>query len=292
MSSSARQRIRSFSVWIWVWGALVLFIGALTTYVDVGVGDDGFGILGDGDNPWDVEEPPIFEPDGATYSGEGSGLIRIPLEEHNQAPYTVTLLTGEYLDLYMTDAEDIGRPADDRGYPTNIAYLYDVGDEVLVLPNDTDLELWVRTDDPWSFTFEQAEVTEITDGFASGTSNGFLVYRGDALSARFVHRGEGLFYVTIQTVGGRADMPIIESGEVDLRQSWDPTDAVYISIEADDGRGAWSVDIDELATDDPADPVPEPTDSPESTDSPATAGTTASASHTTARRTTRGSTLR
>lgn len=265
VSGSARRRIRNFSVWIWVWGALVLFVGALTTYVDVGLGDDGFAILGDGDNPWDVEEPPVFEPDGTTYSGEGSGLIRIPLADHNQDPYTVTLVTGEYVDLYMTDVEDLGRPADDRGYPTNIAYVSNAGDEVLVLPTDADLELWVRTDDPWEFTLQKAAVTEITDGFADGTGNDFLVYHGDAASARFVHKGDGVFFVTIQTAGEYSDQPIIESGEVDQRQSWNPTTAVYFSVEADDGRGAWSIDIDELATDGPVDPDPEPTTTREST---------------------------
>ena len=252
VSGTARGRIRSFSVWIWVWGALVLFVGALNTYADVGIGDEGLAILGDGENPWNVEDPPVFEPVGTTYSGEGSGLIEIPLEDHNQGPYTVTLVTGEYLTLYMTDVDDLGRPDDDRGYPTNVGYLYDTEDEMLLLPPDADLELWVNTDEPWEFTLERAEVAEITDGFAGGEGNDFLVYRGDAVSARFVHKGEGIFYVTIQTVGGRSDQPIIESGDVDQRQSWDPTDAVYISIEADDGRGAWSVDIDELATDAPA----------------------------------------
>ena len=295
VSSSARQRIRSFSVWIWVWGALVLFIGALNTYSDVGIGEEGIAILGDGDNPWDVEEPPIFEPDGTTYSGQGSGLIRIPLEDHNQDPYLVTMATGDYVDLYMTAAEDIGRPADDRGYPTNVAYLYDAGDEVLVIPSDTDLELWVRTDDPWEFTLEKAEVTEIDDGFASGTGNGFMVYRGNAVSARFLHRGEGIFYVTVQTVGERSDMPIIESGEVDQRLSWDPTDAVYISIESDEDRGAWSVDIDELASDEPVDPDPDtPTSAPSIDPSiaPSPTGDAASASGPTAPRITRGNILR
>ncbi|MCU1404548.1 MAG: hypothetical protein JWQ43_851, partial [Glaciihabitans sp.] len=100
---------------------------------------------------------------------------------------------------------------------------------------------------------EKAEFTEITDGFASGSGNGYLVYRGDAVSARFVHRGDGIFFVTIQTVGGQSDRPIIESGEIDLRESWDPTSAVYFSIESDDERGAWTVDIDELAGDAPTD---------------------------------------
>jgi len=267
VSSTARRRIRTFSVYVWIWGAVVLCIGAFTTYTDVGFGDGGFAILGDGENPWEVADPPIFEPDGTTYSGDGSGLIRIPLAEHNQDPYLVNLVTDGYVDLFVTEADDIGRPDNDRGYPDNIAYLYDAGDEALIIPFDAELELWVRSDAAWEFTLAKAEVAEITDGFASGTGNGFYVYHGDALSARFVHKGDGIFFVTIQTTAERSDQPIIESGEVDQRVSWDPTDAVYFTVEADDGRGAWSIDIDELATDDPAesgtpDPTADPTDSP------------------------------
>ena len=262
VSSTARRRIRAFSVYVWVWGAVVLGIGAFTTYSDVGFGDGGFGMLGDGDNPWEVADPPVFEPDGTTYSGDGSGLIRIPLAEHNQDPYLVNLRTDETLDLFVTEAVDIGRPDDDRGYPDNIAYLYDAGDEALIIPADAELELWVRSDTAWEFTLVKAEVAEITDGFASGTGNGFFAYHGDAVSARFVHKGDGVFFVTIQTTAERSDQPIIESGEVDQRVSWDPTDAVYFTVEADDGRGAWSIDIDELATDAPVEPAPEPEPEP------------------------------
>ncbi|WEO77191.1 hypothetical protein BJQ94_17840 [Cryobacterium sp. SO2] len=262
VSSTARRRIRAFSVWVWVLGGLVLGVGALNTYADVGVGDGGFALLDAGANPWDIDEPPVFEAVGSTYSGEGSGLIRIPLEEHSQEPYLVHFVSDGYVDIFVTRAEDLGRPADDRGYPDSVAYLYSPGDEALVLPAEADLELWVRSDDPWEFTLQKADVAEITDGFASGTDNNILVYRGDAVSARFVHKGDGVFFVTIQTTGGDSDQPIIESGDVDQRQSWDPTDAVYFTIEADDGRGAWSIDIDELATEAPAEPDPD-TASPE-----------------------------
>ena len=278
VSSSARRRIRSFSVWVWVWGAIVLFIGALNTYAGVGFGNDGFAMLGDGENPWEVEDPPIFEPDGDTYSGEGSGLIRIPLDEHNQEPYTATLVAGEYVDLFVTSAGDLGQPDNDRGYPSNVGNLYEAGDEAFVVPVDGDLELWIRTDAEWELTLAKSPVVEIENGYASGTSNALLVYRGDAVSARFVHKGDGIFFVTLQTSNGENDRPIIESGEVDQRISWDPTDTVFITIEADDGRGVWSIDIDELASDDPVepDPNPDPTEpvptDPEPTD-PTTAGT-------------------
>jgi hypothetical protein len=261
VSTTSRRRIRTFSTWLWVWGAVVLFIGALNTYSEVGIGDGGFALLGDGENPWEVAEPPVFEPDGTTYSGDGSGVIRIPLEEHGQQAYSATLLTDEYVDLFVTDADDLDRPDNDRGYPTNVAYLYDEGAQTFVLPPDADLELWVRTDDAWELTLQPAVAVEITDGYAGGSGNQLLVYRGDAASARFVHRGDGLFYVTVQTFGTRSEMPIIESGDVDERYAWGIADAVYINIESDADRGAWSIDIDELATDDPVEPEPSTPDS-------------------------------
>jgi hypothetical protein len=161
VSKTARRRIRTFSVWIWVWGALVLFVGA----------------------------------------------------------------------------QDLALPEAQRGRPDNIAYLHRQGDTILVVPGDSDLELWVRGNGSWEITLQKAALREMTDGYASDTSNVFLVYRGDAVSARFIHKGAGIFVVTIQTLGGESDQPIIESGEVDQRLSWDPTDAVYFTVEADDGRG-------------------------------------------------------
>jgi hypothetical protein len=261
VSSAARGRIRTFSVWIWVWGALVLFVGALSTFSDIGLDEDGFGLLSDNEAPWEMDDPPVIEASGNRYSDDGSGVIRIPLEEHNQAPYQVILTFDNDVDLFVTSPEDLALPETQRGRPDNIAYLHRQGDTALVVPGDSDLELWVRGNGSWMITLQKAALREMTDGFASDTANVFLVYRGDAVSARFIHKGDGIFVVSIQTQNGVSDQPIIESGEVDQRLSWDPTDAVYFTVEADDGRGVWSIDIDELATDTPA--APDPTiDSP------------------------------
>ena len=251
VSRTARRGIRTFSVWVWVWGALVLFVGALTTYSDIGFDEDGLGLFSDIEAPWEMDDPPIIEAHGNRYSDDGSGVIRIPLEEHNQAPYEVVLTFDMDVDLFITSPEDLALPAAQRGRPDNIAYLHRQGDTALVVPGEGDLELWVRGNGSWGITLQKAALREITDGFASDTANTFLVYRGDALSARFIHRGDGIFVVTVQTQGGVSDQPIIESGEVDQRLSWDPTDAVYFTVEADAGRGAWIIDIDELATDAP-----------------------------------------
>jgi hypothetical protein len=263
-SSGARGRIRSFSVVAWIVGAALMAGVAFNTYTDVGIGDEGLGFLGDADYPWQQAEPTLFEStDGDTWSGTGNGVIRIPLADHQQDPHVARL--GDRGDnyrsvaLFVSDVEDLDDPANDRSWPRTVGYLR-TDEEVLVLPGDGMLELWIEGQGDWTLTLEKTEVDEVADGFAGGKGNAFLVYRGDAVSARFVHRGDGLFYVTIHPLGGEVDQPIIESGSVDERVVWDPTDAVYFSIESDDERGAWSIDIDELATDAPAPPETPPAD--------------------------------
>lgn len=256
VSGSARRRIRSFSVLIWIFGCVLLFVSALNAFENVGLGDDGFAVIGEDDYPWEVENPPVFEADGNVYSGDGSGVIRIPLEEHNGEPLAVQLEDGEYVDLFVTSPEDPDRPGDDGFYPDDVAYMYDPSDEAFVLPTEADLELWVRTEGEWSFTLAPADVQEITNGYASGKGDQLLIYRGDAVSARFEHAGAGVFFVTVQTPGSDRDQPIIESGEVSERLSWDPADSVFFSIESDAERGVWTVDIDELADDSPQETPP------------------------------------
>jgi hypothetical protein len=251
VSRTARRGIRTFSVGVWVVGAALLFIGALNTYSDIGLDGDGFGFLSDNDAPWEMDDPPIIEAHGNRYGAHQSGVIRIPLEEHNQAPYQVILTFDNNVDLFVTSPADLALPEAQRGRPDNIAYLQRQGDTALVVPGDSDLELWARGTGSWEITLQKAALREITDGFASDTANVFLVYRGDGVSARFIHRGSSIFIVTIQTHGGVSEQPINESGWVDRRLSWDPTDAVYFTVEADAGRGAWSIDIDEPGTDAP-----------------------------------------
>ena len=263
-SGTAHRRIRSFSVWIWIAGALVMSGVAFNTYIDVGINDNGFGILGEEEYPWQQADPTVFEDrDGDTWSGNGNGVIRIPLEEHQQSPYIASLGSdaqdGDRVILSVSDVADVNDDPADRNWPTLIDYIRD-GDRTPVLPGDGLLELWVEADGDWSLTLEKVEVDEITSGIAGGKGNAFLVYRGDAVSARFMHKGDGLFYVTIQSAGTESERPIIESGDVNERLSWDPTDAVYFTIESDAENGAWTIDIDELATDAPESPTPEPSE--------------------------------
>lgn len=254
VSTTARRRINRFSAWVWAVGAVILFVNALIIYDGVGVeevevGDGGRTAVGDDAYPWDLADPPLFEADGTTYSGAGNGLISIPLEDHDEAPYLLTMLSEGYVSFSITEAEDLDLPDDDQFFPNNIGSVFGRDDTIHIVPNDADLELWVQSDDPWEFTLAQADVEEITDGFISGQGPALLAYRGDAVSAQFVHTGDGTFTVTVQLPGTWGDTPIIAFDEVNERLSWDPTDDVYFAIDADDETGAWSVDIDELAKD-------------------------------------------
>jgi hypothetical protein len=266
VSRTARRGIRTFSVWVWVWGALVLFVGALNTYAvevevfdDVAVEDEAVEDeavedapveLPDGRTaPWAMAEPTVFEPDGITYSGSGGGVIRIPLEEHNQDPYAVTQVSGVGITLYLTNAEDVGQPITARSLPAYVTSVY--SDESLIFPHEAELELWVVNDGLWEFTLQEAEITKIRDGFATGTGTGtrHLVYRGDAVSAHFSHRGTGRFNLTINPLDSYTTRPITAAGDVDQRKSWNPASAVYFTIETDTRQdSAWSIDIDELAS--------------------------------------------
>jgi hypothetical protein len=269
VSRTARRGIRTFSVWVWVWGALVLFVGALNTYTvevevvdDVAVENDAVEEvpveevpveLPDGRTaPWALAEPTVFEPEGVTYSGSGGGVIRIPFEEHNQDPYAVAQVTGVGITLYLTNAEDLGQPVTANSQPAYVTSVY--SDESLIFPQEADLELWVVNDGLWEFTLQEAEVTKIRNGFTTGTGTGtrHLVYRGDAVSANFSHRGTGRFNLTINPLGSYTTRPITAAGDVDQRKSWEPATAVYFTIETDTRQdSAWSIDIDELASDAP-----------------------------------------
>lgn len=261
-SNAARRRIRSFSVVAWIAGGLIMSGVAYNTYLDVGIGDGGFGIIGEGDYPWQQAEPTVFgNPDGDTWSGNGSGVIRVPLADHQQQPHIARLggRADEFaaISLSVTDTEDLDDPADDRAWPRTIAYLRGE-EEALILPGEGMLELWIEGEGDWTLTLAKTDVDEITDGIASGKGNAFLVYRGDAVSARFTHRGDGIFFVTVHPAGAESDRPIIESGSVNERVVWEPTDAVYFTIESEEEHGVWSIDIDELATVAPQSPETPP----------------------------------
>ncbi|GAB3618203.1 hypothetical protein GCM10027416_27600 [Okibacterium endophyticum] len=272
VSAAANRRIRRFSTVSWVLGTVVMVIVAFTTFTQVGWDEDRGGLValgggGGGDAyPWDAQDPVVAERgDNGTWTGEGDSVIRIDQEPGENVPLLVRLESGgedDVVDVYMTETGDIDvdLPPDDRPWPRNVGYLAE-GEESIVIPPEGTLELWVQADAPWELSLEPAELQTV-DGTVGGEGNAYLIYEGDALSARFVHKGDGIFFVSIYT-DTDDDRPIIESGRVDRRISWDETSVVIFAIESDEEDGAWSVTIDEIATDDPDDETNQ-TDQPDS----------------------------
>jgi hypothetical protein len=215
-------------------------------------GGDLYGTTDPYGYPWEAANPLEAEQvDDELWSAAGSAVIHIPAADF-QEPRRASIDAGADLDLYLTNPRDAEIFPGERPWPDNVAYLYGDSDELLV-PTGEDVELWVRADGPWQLRLEPIAVVEVTD-FYTGRGNGVVVYRGDAVSARLTHVGEGVFFVDVSTAFEN-DTPIIESGDVDQRVSWAIDSWVVFEIESDADRGAWTIDIEELAR-----PTPTPTE--------------------------------
>jgi hypothetical protein len=178
-------------------------------------------------------------------------------------PHSAPNVAGGEVMLYRTDPDEEPAYAGDVVWPQYVGYV--AGDEdMLIVPSGDDLELWVGTDGPWQLRLAPIEATVMDDDGASGTEDTYLIYTGNSVSGRFVYIGDGIFFVTIYTAF-TVDSPIITTGDVDERVSWQPEAYVVIEIEA--SQGAWSIDIDRLAQSTPA-PTPTPTPTPSATETP------------------------
>lgn len=258
-SGIATRRIGLANGLIWILATIVLVVvGATTAYQFVVMPYQPGGLLY-GDNPygypWEVDEPVVADDlGGGLWTADGSAVIRIPAADFEQ-PRRASISAGADLDLYRTNPRDVEAFPDERPWPDNVGYLY--GDRsVMVVPTGGDLELWVQADGPWQLLLEPLEITEVTD-FYSGEGNGLVMYRGDAVSARLEHVGDGVFFVDVYTAFEDDRGAIIESGDYEQRVAWAVDSWVVFEIESDAGRGVWTIDIEELAR-----PTPTPTETP------------------------------
>lgn len=264
---TAQHRITAFSRVVWIFGGIVAVVVALTSVDRIGW-EPGRGLvdLRDsgtyGNYPWDQPNVPIIERDDETetWRGTGNGVIHFDDYNHEDPPLVVTMVEGEeraQISFTESGVPQAGLPVDERDWPTSAGSVR-ADEPVFVPPVDGTVEIWVASNDDWALSIEPGEAQKIDD-FAAGTGNAWLAYRGEALSGRFIHRGEGVFFVTLYTENGRESL-IIDSGEVNLRASWDPSPWVYIEIESDADRGVWTVDLDNV---DPSDsPTPPPSAPP------------------------------
>lgn len=244
----ATARIRTFSIVLSVLGGLVAFLIAAVSAI-VGIAG-GTGYIGN--NPWDEANPAeATHVAGSTvWSGTGGMLITLTAADFASGPLAATINRGNALELHVTDAARVG--TDDRGYPTYLDIMRD--DETnVIIPTGEVTELWVLSDGDWAINLVPIVAQPITD-VLTGQGDAFVIYEGRATSARFIHRGEGIFFVTVYSSEG-SDMAIIESGAVDTRAVWRTSPYVVFFIESDADRGAWTIDLD-------LDDDPFPTDSP------------------------------
>jgi hypothetical protein len=256
VSRAATRRIGVANAVLWIAGSIVLtIVGATATYAFVVAPFTGGGYLG-AYYPWEADEPLVATEDDGVWAADAAGVIRIPAAEFT-VPLEALVVGGGAVELYRTD------PADQPDYPGDIVRPNYIGyvsadAEQLIVPSVDDLELWVGAEGAWQLRLTPIEATVMDDDGVSGTDNAYLLYTGDAVSARFIFIGEGIFFVTIYTTR-TTEYPITGSGDVDQRISWDPDS--YVVIEIESSQGAWSIDIDELAQSTPS-PTPTPTETP------------------------------
>lgn len=230
---------------------LIMAVTALTTLVG------GAGYFGE--NPWDDANPvEATHVAGSTvWSGTGGMLITLTAADFANGPLAATINRGDALELYFTDPERVGTA--DRGYPHYLDIMRDDETNVIIPTGDV-TELWVLSTGDWAINLVPIDAQPITD-YLSGQGDAFVIYEGSATSARFIHGGDGIFFVTVYSSEG-SDMPIIDNGTVDTRAVWQTSPYVVFYIESDADRGAWSIDMDlddaPLPTDNPT-PSPTPT---------------------------------
>jgi hypothetical protein len=258
VSRAATRRIGAANAVLWIAGSIVLVIvGATAAYAFVVAPfTPGGGLLGGEEYPWEAAEPLVATESDGVWSADASGVIRIPAAEFTEVR-AATVVAGGDITLYRTD------PAQEPDYPGEVPWPEYIGniypdEDTLIVPSGEDLELWVGAGGAWQLRLSPIEATVMGEDGASGTDDAYLIYTGNAVSGRFVFIGDGIFFVTIHTAFTR-DSPIIETGDVDQRVSWEPDVYVVIQIEATDG--AWSIDIDQLAQSTPS-PTPTPTETP------------------------------
>lgn len=263
MSDAAPQRIRRFSIGVWIIGtiavAITSFVVLPTIVADpvtgevlvIGEDEDGYR-----DYPWFDPDPDEYEiVDGVIHGTAQGGFLRL------DAGAELMMLTTDDdaqdgILLYQqldTELDPEAEGWDPGGF---VGSLYP-DSQSLIMPGAEDGLLWFgRSAGEWTVTVTTPETTTMGES-ASGDENAVLLYEGDALSGRFQHTGDGLFIVEAVTVGGW-QLLVNEFDEVDVRTSWEPTDRVALFVSADTGEGSWTITLDTPASDPATTATPTP----------------------------------
>lgn len=265
---AAAGRIRAASAVAWVVGAIVIAVLSFNALADLRLTDGGIfpgydGDEGAFDRAWTRPDPPeaTLDADGTIHAPRGGSMLRVSTDDYPAGSIlALQTITDDRARIYVTRTEDLDRAAGADFEPDSYGSVYP--DETLPIMRTGEIELWILVDIPWTGRLTTIE-TQPLETSVSGKGDAWLLYEGDAITAHAVHRGEGIFFVTVTTATDR-EMPIIETGEVDRRFAWtDGPGPVLIGIESSADRGAWEITIEGGSAATPTDPTPEPTDNPE-----------------------------
>lgn len=256
MSDQAQQRIRRFSRYTWMIGAAVIGAAAFIVVPQVAVLDDGRlhvnqrGNAGERIYPYHEDAPvELTLADGRITGDQRGGWIPFGADAE---PITLRLapthddvnITGEYINIFQTADET--RVGDTRHRPISLSALWDADDVVYATPALTDGRLWFSAVDPrWEVIAEPIESAPISEGSATGSGDARLSYRGDALSARITHTGQGFLRVTAFSPEFRYEREpaVNDVDDFATRISWSVPGTVLFRIESTGGE--WSVMLDE-----------------------------------------------
>ena len=198
------------------------------------------GVDDPNDAPWDRAAPQelTIADDGTLQIPAGGGVLHVP--QSSSDPVLKITTTGEpsdWVDVSLTP-DGVVRDDDEYFYPDSAGDIFSEGDTVMLFPGARDLEVWFESEAAETLRVAPLEV-DAMGATASGEGDATLLYEGEHISARAVHRGDGVFFLDTFTPGGR-DSPVIESGDVDERFSWDGSPVVFV-IES---SGPWTLQID------------------------------------------------
>lgn len=250
MSDPGLQRIRAFSRFTWGLGAAGVMVAAFLVVPQVVV-DDGrvyvgpaAGGRGDRIYPYHEDAPVQLEvADGRLSGDERGGWIPFAADAEPIA-LSMSREHADYINIFQTADESM--LATERHNPGNLDALWEPDDVVYATPALTDGRLWFSAGTTtWDLQVEPLRSTPIADGAATGSGDAMLSYRGDALSARIAHTGQGFLRVTVYApeLEYTGDPAVNDVDDFDTRTSWRVPGTVLFKIESTGGE--WSVDLDE-----------------------------------------------
>ena len=257
MSDLALGRIRRFSQFAWIAGAVVIAITAFFVVPQIARTDNGgFLVVPDGGGeriyPQYQDDPvELTMQDGSVSGDQRGGWIPFPADAEPMVlrrdpahdDLGAHVAGADYINVFQSADEAL---VGGTRNPVSLYGLWDTDDVAYALPALTDGRLWFSAIDPeWTIVSDPIKSTPIVDGAASGTGDAMLSYRGDALSAKLAHTGSGFLRVTVFSpeFHYQREPAVNDVDDFQTRTSWAVPGTVLFKIESTGGE--WSVTLDE-----------------------------------------------